>query len=39
MSKIWKRKLGVSLEGAVGKTDYVVVGQGQMPAIIGRWSR
>lgn len=39
MSKIWRRKLGVPLEGAVGKTDYVVVGRGQMPAIIGRWGR
>jgi hypothetical protein len=39
MSKVWRRQLGVPLEGAIGKTDYVVVGHGQLPAIVGRWSR
>ena len=39
MSKVWRRKLGVPLEGAIGKTDYTVVGHGQMPAIVGRWVR
>jgi hypothetical protein len=39
MSKVWRRQLGVPLEGAVGKTDYVVVGHGQLPAIVGRWAR
>lgn len=31
MSKIWKSQLGMNLEGAMGKTDYTVVGQGKMP--------
>ena len=31
MSKEWRRRLGVPLEGAKGKTDYTVVGQGRMP--------
>jgi hypothetical protein len=31
MSKVWKSQLGVKLEGAMGKTDYTVVGKGQMP--------
>ncbi|MCU0794536.1 MAG: hypothetical protein MUF31_01230 [Akkermansiaceae bacterium] len=39
MSKIWKSKLGVALEGAVGPTDYRVVGQGLMPVVKGRWAR
>lgn len=37
MSKVWKRKLGVPLEGAHGPTDYTVVGQGRMPVVKGRW--
>lgn len=37
MSKVWKRKLGVPLEGAHGPTDYTVVGQGVMPVVKGRW--
>ena len=39
MSKVWRKSLGVRLEGAVGKTDYAVVGHGYMPKLIGRWSR
>ncbi len=37
MSKEWKRKLGVPLEGAHGPTDYTVVGQGLLPVVKGRW--
>lgn len=39
MSKVWKRHFGVPLEGAIGATDYTVVGQGIMPVVNGRWSR
>lgn len=39
MSKVWKRKLGVPLEGAHGPTDYRVVGKGEMPKVQGRWGR
>lgn len=39
MSKVWKRKLGVSLEGAVGPTDYTMVGRGTLPIVKGRWAR
>jgi hypothetical protein len=39
MSSVWKRKLGVPLEGAVGSTDYTVVGRGILPTVSGRWSR
>lgn len=31
MSKVWKSTYGLPLEGAVGKTDYTVVGKGQLP--------
>lgn len=31
MSKVWKSATGVKLEGAMGKTDYTVVGQGKLP--------
>ncbi|WP_035605240.1 hypothetical protein [Haloferula sp. BvORR071] len=31
MSGVWKSRFGVKLEGARGKTDYTVVGQGQLP--------
>jgi hypothetical protein len=37
MSKVWKSKLGVPLEGAHGPTDYTVVGQGVLPVVKGRW--
>lgn len=37
MSKVWKRQLGVPLEGAHGPTDYTVVGQGVLPVVKGRW--
>ncbi|MEP4076411.1 hypothetical protein [Haloferula sp.] len=39
MSQVWKRKLGVPLEGAKGPTDYTVVGKGKMPAVKGSWAR
>ncbi|MCW1884543.1 hypothetical protein OKA04_07350 [Luteolibacter flavescens] len=31
MSKVWKSATGVKMEGARGKTDYTVVGQGLLP--------
>ena len=37
MSQEWRRKLGLKLIGAVGKTDYSVVGQGRMPTVSGSW--
>lgn len=37
MSKVWKRKIGVPLEGAHGPTDYSWVGRGKMPIVKGRW--
>jgi len=39
MSRIWFRNLGIKLVGAHGKTDYVVVGQGYLPTVSGRWVR
>ena len=38
MSSVWKAYLSHSLKGAVGKTDYSVVGQGKMPTINGHWT-
>jgi len=39
MSEVWKRKIGVALEGAKGPTDYTVVGHGKMPIVKGSWAR
>lgn len=39
MSSVWKKKLGVPLIGAKGKTVYTMVGQGQMPTGYGGWTR
>ena len=42
MSKVWKRSLGVPLYGALGKTDYVPTGRGQLPELstaAGVWAR
>lgn len=39
MSAVWKQRFGVPLEGALGSTDYRVVGRGQLPAVQGRWAR
>lgn len=39
MSGIWKSRTGVALEGAMGPTDYTVVGQGVLPRVKGSWNR
>jgi hypothetical protein len=39
MSGEWRKALGVPLEGAKGATNYVVVGQGRLPVVNGRWAR
>jgi hypothetical protein len=39
MSQVWRRAIGIHLEGARGKTLYYSVGQGQMPTIDGSWAR
>ncbi len=39
MSRVWARRVGVRLIGAVGKTDYAVVGQGRLPSVSGSWLR
>lgn len=39
MSAVWKRHLGLPLEGAKGKTIYTGVGQGKMPIGHGGWAR
>ena len=39
MSAVWKRKLGVPLIGAKGKTDYAQLSFGRMPSVSGKWVR
>ncbi len=39
MSKVWRRRVGVRLIGADGKTDYSMVGQGRLPTVSGSWVR
>jgi hypothetical protein len=39
MSQVWRKTLGMPLEGARGKTLYTVVGQGQLPIVVGSWTR
>ena len=39
MSAYWRAATGVPLVGARGKTDYVVVGQGRLPVVMGSWVR
>lgn len=39
MSAVWKKKLGLPLIGAKGKTLYTMVGQGEMPTGHGGWTR
>ncbi len=39
MSGVWKRQLGLPLEGAKGKTLYTMVGHGEMPKGFGGWTR
>ena len=38
MSAYWKRAIGLPLVGAIGKTDYISVGKGQLPTINGAWT-
>ncbi len=39
MSAVWKKSVGVPLEGAKGPTNYIVVGQGRLPEVRGSWAR
>jgi hypothetical protein len=39
MSAVWRRKVGTTLIGAQGKTDYAVISQGRLPSVSGRWIR
>jgi hypothetical protein len=39
MSAVWKRAIGVPLEGAKGPTDYTVISEGRLPEVHGRWTR
>ncbi len=39
MNAVWKKYTGKTLIGVHGKTDYSVVGQGRMPAVVGVWVR
>lgn len=39
MSAVWKRKVGVPLIGAKGKTDYAALSSGRMPTVSGQWIR
>jgi hypothetical protein len=39
MSSVWKRVLGIPLEGARGPTNYTPVGQGKLPSVSGTWER
>ena len=39
MSAVWKRSLGVPLEGAKGPTDYTVISYGKLPEVHGSWAR
>jgi hypothetical protein len=39
MSDVWKKKLGIPLIGAKGKTVYTMVGQGEMPTGFDGWTR
>lgn len=39
MSAVWKRHMGLPLEGANGKTVYTEVGHGEMPRGYGGWVR
>jgi hypothetical protein len=39
MSDVWKKYVGVPLEGAKGPTDYTVISQGRMPEVHGSWAR
>lgn len=39
MSVVWKRSLGIPLEGAKGPTDYTVISYGKLPEVHGSWAR
>ena len=39
MSKVWRLTLRTKLIGAIGKTTYEKVGQGQLPTVLGSWTR
>lgn len=39
MSKVWKSRVGLPLEGAKGATDYTVISFGKLPVVKGSWSR
>jgi len=39
MSAVWKRRVGVPLIGAQGKTDYAQLSFGRMPSVSGKWIR
>ncbi len=39
MSAVWKRAIGIPLEGAKGPTDYTVISDGRLPEVHGRWTR
>ncbi|MEJ6729912.1 MAG: hypothetical protein QNK83_12185 [Akkermansiaceae bacterium] len=37
MSRVWKAKLGTTLIGARGKTDYTALSFGRLPSVSGSW--
>lgn len=39
MSSVWHKAIGIPLIGARGKTDYIPVGQGHLPVVMGKWVR
>lgn len=39
MTGVWRKHMGLPLEGARGKTLYTMVGQGEMPVGYGGWVR
>ena len=39
MSKVWRSKVGNTLVGARGKTDYTALSYGRLPTVSGSWVR
>lgn len=39
MSAVWRRKIGNTLVGAKGKTDYAALTKGKLPTVSGSWVR
>ena len=39
MSQVWESKLGTTLIGARGKTDYTALSSGRLPTVSGSWVR